>query len=109
MGKSYDSLGLFGANTATIRLKPKTIIEKMELASTNQSVEVKKQVNDTVLLKTMMIEKGLAFDVIQQVGSYSIIKFWNMNEASAKNLSQKLREQYGRSKTKSSQKRFTKH
>lgn len=108
MGKSYDSLGLFGSNTATIRLKPKTIIEKMELVSTNQSVEVKKQVNDTILLKTIMIEKGLAFDVIQQLGSYSIIKFWNINEASAKNLSQKLREQYGISKPKSSQKKVYK-
>lgn len=87
--KSYDISGLLKANVETILINPKIILVEAEDES-GKDIMVKKEVNDTILLKTILIEKGYAFDVIQEIGGYSIIKFWNLDQSTASGWIKKL-------------------
>ncbi len=89
--KSYSKEGLIGANTETITLIPDTVIVK-ERDIKDSIVEIRKIKMDTVLSKNILIEKGFAFDVVQEIGSYSIIKFWDLSDSTAKGLLKKMGE-----------------
>jgi hypothetical protein len=89
--KSYNKEGLIGANTETINLVPDTIIVKA--ANIKDSlVEIRKINIDTILVKNILIDKGNAFDVVQEIGSFSIIKFWDLKNSHAKSLLKKITE-----------------
>jgi hypothetical protein len=84
--KSYHKEGLIGANRLTINILPDTIFVKVDGKSKKEKVEVQKILKDTILVKNILIEKGYAFDVVQQIGSFSIIKFWNLSKSTGKGL-----------------------
>ena len=81
--KSYDKEGLIGATTNSIKLTPQKKILKVNGndAGVARTIEVEEIVNDTILERNILIEKGNAFEVAQQIGSYSIIKFWDLGKS----------------------------
>lgn len=83
--KSYNKEGLLKANNETILIKDSVILVKAKDES-NKETNIKKTISDTILVKTIFIEKGYAFDIVQQIGSYSIIKFWGLKESTAKGM-----------------------
>lgn len=99
MANSYNGKGLFD-NKVTTELKSKIVSEIVG----EEKLTITKKANDTILLKTIFIEKGYAFDVVQQIGSYSIIKFWNLKDATATSLFGTLKENNQNVKIMSAQK-----
>jgi len=87
--KLYNDGGLIGANTETIQIKERNSSENKERMD-GKPIQVKTILRDTILVKNILIEKGNAFDVIQQIGSFSIIKFWDLRESKAKGLLKKI-------------------
>ena len=80
MTKSYSKEGIIKGNPFSIGTAYSKTVSKDTIVvnSGNKTVETRKVI-DTVLIKTILIEKGWAFDVVQQIGSFSIIKFWNFS------------------------------
>lgn len=84
--KSYSKEGLLSANKTTINILTDTIFVKVDGKSKKEKVEIQKILKDTILVKNILIEKGYAFDVVQQIGTFSIIKFWNLRKSTGKGL-----------------------
>ena len=92
MSKSYSKIGLLGANTSTITIsESKTIAFENKTGEDGKDIKVKKVLIDTILVKTILIQKGYAFDVVQEIGSFSIIKFWDLKNSTSKSLLQELK------------------
>jgi hypothetical protein len=92
--KSYGKDGLIGGNDSiTLKINIDSIMVKVMVDVDNKKVEMytKKAVKDTILIKTILIEKGNAFDIVQQIGSFCVIKFWDLSESHAKGLIKKLK------------------
>jgi len=93
MSKAYDKEGLLKSNTSTISISKSPIMAfEIKKAEDNSDVKVRKELIDTLLIKTIMIEKGYAFDVVQEIGSFSIIKFWNLKESKGNSLMADLKD-----------------
>ena len=91
ISKSYSKEGLLKDNASTITIaESKTIIFENKTGENGKEVKVKKILIDTLLIKTILIQKGYAFDVVQEIGSFSIIKFWDLKTSTSKSLLQKL-------------------
>lgn len=91
ISKSYSQKGLLADNTSTITIsESKTIAFENKTGEDGKDVKVKKVLIDTILVKTILIQKGYAFDVVQEIGSFSIIKFWDLKKSTSKSLLQKL-------------------
>ncbi|MFC5283427.1 hypothetical protein [Pedobacter alpinus] len=86
--KYYGEQGLIGGNKATISLIKDTVIVKED--GKVETVEVRKILTDTILIRSILIEKNYAFDVIEQIGSYSMIKFWDLSNSNAKSLLERM-------------------
>jgi len=92
--KSYGKDGLIGGNDSiTLKINIDSIMVKVMVDVDNKKVEMytKKAVKDTILIKTILIEKGYAFDIVQQIGSFSLVKFWDLKDSHAEGLIQKLK------------------
>jgi hypothetical protein len=83
--KSYSKEALIYGNLGVL-----DTIHKIEL---ERKIDIKKDtfitekiLIDTILVKTLLIDNGSAFNVVQQIGSFSIIKFWNLSESSVNSL-----------------------
>lgn len=76
--------GLFAGNTSTIKIDTTVIFKEVTaLVPVENSAELKSDHikirdirKDTVLLASILMEPGLAFNILQRIGSYSVIKFW---------------------------------
>lgn len=89
--KSYSEKGLFKGNSETIMIKEdSSVIQSIENL-TNKKVSTKQYRIDTLLLKGISIEGSYAFNIIKQVGSFTIIKFWDLSSATAKSLIKELK------------------
>ncbi len=99
ISKSYTEKGLLLENTATICIsKSKTIAFENKIGEDDKEVKVKKVLIDTILVKTILIQKGYAFDVVQEIGSFSIIKFWDLKTSTGKSLIEKFKEKTDKTK-----------
>lgn len=91
--KSYSKEGLIGANTSTVSIIEKNSFEeKTDLEG--KLVKLPKVLKDTILVKNILIDNGSAFNVVQQIGSFSIIKFWKLSESSGKGLLKTLNSKF---------------
>jgi hypothetical protein len=99
INKTFAKEGLLAANKETIAIIPDTtyiLINDSNLVNVNnkkvnkpEDVAKLRQIKqDTVLLRTLLIDPGYAFDIIQQIGSYSLIKFWPLRDQKNKGLFQ---------------------
>jgi hypothetical protein len=85
---SYE--GFLKADSLNVRVFDTILIQKAssEIKNKDNNVIVSKgdplktTVSDTALLSAIVFKEGLAFDVIQQIGSYCLIKFWPINDTS---------------------------
>ncbi|WP_034917647.1 hypothetical protein [Gillisia sp. CAL575] len=87
--KSYSKEGLIGGNDGiSLKIQEDSIKIKVMVAvdGINKEMFTKKSVKDTILLKNILIEKGNAFAIIQEIGSFSVIKFWNLKVSHAESL-----------------------
>jgi hypothetical protein len=84
ISKQLDSAGLLKANTNTISVFETIRIEKSKsdlqnkdgVTIVSKDDVIKTSVRDTAILHTLLFDSGLAFDVVQQIGRFSLIKFW---------------------------------
>lgn len=86
MSKSYLKGGVIVNNTATIAIDSSKIITEDKKDINGAKVQLQKKIKDTLLIKTVFIEKGYAFDVVQEIGSFSIIKFWDLKTSTGRSL-----------------------
>lgn len=92
MSKSYLPNGLLRENSATITIQdsPNKVYETRK-DNAGADVQVEKKTQDTILAKTIFVDKGYAFDVVQEIGSFSIIKFWDLKKSTGKSFLKSLR------------------
>lgn len=93
--------GLLKANPRTVRVFDTV---RMEIAKSDVKIKGREDklfiqkndttltsVRDTALLLSFVFNRGMAFDVVQQIGSYSLIKFWSPSE---KTISSDIKNTY---------------
>ena len=84
ISKMYSKEGIIKSNPATITVtESKSKLIEVGLNETPISV---KAISDTSLNYSIEIQSGKAFDIIDQIGSFSIIKFWPQHKASGQGL-----------------------
>lgn len=94
ISKTFAKEGLLAANTETVSVKKDTIytVLKSDMKQSNgyvilrQGTEIPEERYDTVLLRTFLISPGYAFNIIQNIGSYSLIQFFPLKHQKKKNL-----------------------
>ncbi len=94
IAKTFAKEGLLAANTETISIEKDTIytVLKADIKDSDGSIILKQGTripegrSDTLLLRTLLISPGYAFNIIQQIGSYSLIQFWPLKNQKNKNL-----------------------
>jgi hypothetical protein len=74
-----DSLNVRVFDTILIQKASSEIKDKANNVIVSKGDSLKTTVRDTALLSAIVFNEDLAFDVIQQIGSYSLIKFWPIN------------------------------
>lgn len=87
--KSYSKEGLIYGNLVTLDTVHRIELEEKEDLK-KEKFTTKKIVVDTILVKNLLIEKGNAFNVVQQIGSFSVIKFWDLSNSNGKSLLKKI-------------------
>ncbi len=93
ISKSYSVKSLLVSNTSTIKIsESSTLAFENKIGEDGKEVKVKKVLIDTLLVKTILIQKGYAFDVVQEIGSFSIIKFWDLKNSTSKSLIEKFKD-----------------
>jgi hypothetical protein len=94
ISKTFAKEGLLMANKETVSITKDTIYKEIsqDIKDKEGETVLKKGTKmpeekyDTVLLRTLLIEPGFAFDIIQQIGNYSLIKFWPLKDQKNKGL-----------------------
>lgn len=95
ISKANTNDGLFLGNGLTIRIDSTVLFKEVAaLVPQDNSVELKAErikireiKKDTLLTVTILMEPGIAFNVVQQIGSYSVVKFWPTKEKNLPGLS----------------------
>jgi hypothetical protein len=92
MSQEFGMGGLLSKNTTSVAINN---IETKDFESRKgedgQEVKVRKVIKDTLLIKNILIEKGYAFEVVKEIGSFSIIKFWALEKSTGKSILQTLK------------------
>jgi hypothetical protein len=84
ISKANTNEGLFQGNSLTIRIDSTVVFKEVSaLVPQDNSSEFKAEQikirtveKDTVLMAGILMEPGLAFNVVQRIGRYSVVKFW---------------------------------
>jgi hypothetical protein len=91
MSQEFGQGGVLSRNTSTVEIKDVDTKDfESRVGEDGNEVKVRKVIKDTLLLKNIMIEKGYAFEVVKEIGSFSIIKFWSLEKSTGKSLIQTL-------------------